>query len=44
MPAESFRRGLSTMMLHHLPEDVKRQRLAEIGRVLKPSSSPADVW
>jgi ubiquinone/menaquinone biosynthesis C-methylase UbiE len=35
-PDQTFDVVLSTIMMHHLPDDLKRQGLAEIARVLKP--------
>jgi ubiquinone/menaquinone biosynthesis C-methylase UbiE len=35
-PDQTFDVVLSTLMMHHLPDSLKRQGLAEISRVLKP--------
>jgi ubiquinone/menaquinone biosynthesis C-methylase UbiE len=35
-PDQTFDVVFSTLMMHHLPESLKRQGLAEIARVLKP--------
>lgn len=36
LPDRTFDVALSTIMMHHLPQSLKRQGLAEIARVLKP--------
>ena len=51
-PDQSFDVVLSTFMMHHLPDDLKRQGLAEIARILKPGGrllvldmkGPAGPW
>ena len=51
-PDQAFDVVLSTFMMHHLPDDLKRQGLAEIARVLKPGGrllvldmkGPAGPW
>jgi ubiquinone/menaquinone biosynthesis C-methylase UbiE len=35
-PDEAFDVAISRLVIHHLPDDLKRQGLAEISRVLKP--------
>lgn len=36
LPNQTFDVALSTIMMHHLPKHLRRQRLSEIARVLKP--------
>jgi len=36
LPDQTFDAALSTMMMHHLPDDLKQRGLAETARVLKP--------
>src|SRR5690242_11553689 len=36
-PDRTFAVVLATLMMHHLPAGLKRQSLAELARVLKPS-------
>jgi ubiquinone/menaquinone biosynthesis C-methylase UbiE len=39
-PDQTFDVVLSTLMMHHLPTNLKRQGLSEIARVLKPGGAP----
>lgn len=36
LPDQTFDAALSTLMMHHLPDDLKQRGLAEIARTLKP--------
>jgi len=51
-PDHTFDVALSSLMMHHLPDDIKRRGLAEVARVLKPggrllvidASRPSGPW
>src|SRR5262249_61478808 len=42
-PDRAFDAVLSTMMMHHLPDELKRKGIAEIARVLRPGGRLAIV-